>query len=57
VGEHETGPGGPPRVTADELRALFGDGGWRIDGIEAARLEGHTWPGGANAWRLAATRL
>jgi cyclopropane fatty-acyl-phospholipid synthase-like methyltransferase len=55
VGEHERGPGGPARVTQAELRALFGRG-WRIERIAAAQIEGHTWPGGANAWALVATR-
>jgi cyclopropane fatty-acyl-phospholipid synthase-like methyltransferase len=54
-GDHERAPGGPPRVTQAELRRLFA-AGWRIDAVEAARIESHTWPGGANAWLLSATR-
>jgi cyclopropane fatty-acyl-phospholipid synthase-like methyltransferase len=56
VGEHERAPGGPPRITQDELRASFASG-WRIDAVEATRIESHIWPGGANAWQLVATRL
>jgi cyclopropane fatty-acyl-phospholipid synthase-like methyltransferase len=56
VGEHERGPGGPARITRDELQEAFARG-WRIDAIEPARIESHTWPGGANAWLLAATTI
>jgi cyclopropane fatty-acyl-phospholipid synthase-like methyltransferase len=56
VGEHERGPGGPPRISGDELRQLFGRG-WRIEGLSPTRIESHTWPGGANAWLLAATAI
>ncbi len=54
--DHERAPGGPPRLTQAELRAAFADG-WRVDAGEAARLESHTWPGGAHAWLLTATRV
>jgi hypothetical protein len=55
-GDHERAPGGPPRLTQAELRAAFADG-WRIDGVAPSRVESHTWPGGAHAWMLTATRL
>jgi cyclopropane fatty-acyl-phospholipid synthase-like methyltransferase len=53
-GDHERALGGPPRVTQAELRAAFAVG-WGIEEIAAARLESHTWPGGAHAWLLVAT--
>jgi cyclopropane fatty-acyl-phospholipid synthase-like methyltransferase len=54
-GDHERGRGGPRRVAQAELRATFADG-WRVDGIDAAQIESHIYPGGANAWLLRATR-
>lgn len=54
-GDHERGRGGPRRVTQAELRATFADG-WRVDGIDDARIESHIYPGGANAWLLRARR-
>lgn len=56
-GDHERGPGGPRRVTREELRTVFeGAGAFRVDGISAALLESRGYPGGANAWLLKATR-
>jgi cyclopropane fatty-acyl-phospholipid synthase-like methyltransferase len=56
-GDHERAPGGPPRLTQDDLRALFtAEDGWRLEAIEPALLESHTWPGGAHGWQLAAKR-
>jgi cyclopropane fatty-acyl-phospholipid synthase-like methyltransferase len=51
--DRQPGELGPRRVTQDEIRASFG-AGWRVDSIEAARLEldVHT----AIAWRAAVTR-
>jgi cyclopropane fatty-acyl-phospholipid synthase-like methyltransferase len=54
--DHERAPGGPPRIAEGELRARFAFG-WRIEAIEPARIESHTWPGGAHAWFLSATAV
>ena len=56
-GDHERGPGGPRRVTREELRTVFeGAGTFRVDAITPALLESRGYPGGANAWLLEATR-
>ncbi len=56
-GDHERGPGGPRRVTREELRTVFeGAGAFRVDTIDPALLESRGYPGGANAWLLKATR-
>jgi cyclopropane fatty-acyl-phospholipid synthase-like methyltransferase len=56
-GEHERGPGGPRRVTREELRTVFeGAGPFRVDAIEPTLIESRGYPGGANAWLLHATR-
>ncbi|HEX8952030.1 MAG TPA: class I SAM-dependent methyltransferase [Polyangia bacterium] len=56
-GDHERGPGGPRRVTREELRTVFeGAGPFRVDAIVPALLESRGYPGGANAWLLEATR-
>lgn len=56
-GDHERGPGGPRRVSREELRTVFeGAGPFRVDAITPALIESRGYPGGANAWLLAATR-
>ena len=56
-GEHERGPGGPRRVTREELRTVFeGAGTFGVDAIEPTLIESRGYPGGANAWLLKATR-
>ena len=56
-GDHERGPGGPRRVTREELRTVFeGAGLFGIDAIAATLFESRGYPGGANAWLLEATR-
>jgi SAM-dependent methyltransferase len=57
-GDFETGRGGPRRVTAPELRALFdgGDGLWRVEAVEPSVIESRLFPGGAGAWLLRAVR-
>lgn len=55
-GDHERGRGGPRRVSQAELRTAFAKG-WRVDRIDDAVIESHIYPGGANAWLMAATRV
>jgi len=56
-GDHERGPGGPRRVTREELAMGNLDvGTFRVDAITPALLESRGYPGGANAWLLEATR-
>lgn len=47
--ELETRPGGPRRVTQDELRNAFADG-WTIDSISPARFAANIFEDGARAW-------
>lgn len=56
--EHTPGATGPRRVTQAELRDAFTDG-WRIERIEAAKLEVRPeWaPGPAHAWLAKIVRL
>ena len=53
--DRQPGACGPRRVTQDEIRASFGDG-WRVDSIEATRMEVRIAPEGALAWLAAVTR-
>ncbi len=56
-GDHERGPGGPRRISREELRTVFeGAGLFRIDAITSTLIESRGYPGGANAWLLQATR-
>ncbi|TMC51123.1 MAG: class I SAM-dependent methyltransferase [Chloroflexi bacterium] len=54
--DRQPGDWGPRRVTQGEIRASFGPG-WRVDSIEAARLDITIDPNGALAWRTALTRV
>jgi cyclopropane fatty-acyl-phospholipid synthase-like methyltransferase len=54
--DRQPGACGPRRVTQDEIRASFGDG-WRVDSIEAARMEVRVAAEGALAWLAAVTRV
>lgn len=55
-GDHGTDRG-PHPVAQDDLRSAFAeDGGWRIQGIEAERLETRFHDDGAPAWLAAITR-
>jgi SAM-dependent methyltransferase len=54
--EHEPGTWGPRRVTQAELRASFAEG-WRIDAIEATRIDLSVGAGSAAAWIASLTRL
>jgi SAM-dependent methyltransferase len=56
IGDHERGPGGPPRVSQAELRALFCDG-FTVERIDDARFESVIFPGGANGWLARVKRL
>jgi SAM-dependent methyltransferase len=51
--EHQPGTWGPRRVTQAELRASFADG-WRVDALEATRLELSVAPPDADGSRSAA---
>jgi SAM-dependent methyltransferase len=53
--DRQPGDWGPRRVTQDEIRANFDDG-WRIDSIEATRIEITIDPEGAHAWLASVTR-
>jgi SAM-dependent methyltransferase len=54
--EHQPGDFGPRRVTQDEIRASF-EQGWRVDSIEAAKLEVTMGPEGILGWLARITRL
>jgi cyclopropane fatty-acyl-phospholipid synthase-like methyltransferase len=53
--DREPGDWGPRRVTQDEIRASFSDG-WRVDSIDAARIETTMGPDGVLAWRASIGR-
>jgi cyclopropane fatty-acyl-phospholipid synthase-like methyltransferase len=53
--EHEPGDWGPRRITQAEIRASFADG-WRVDSIEAARLETNLGAG-VQGWLASITRI
>lgn len=46
----ERRPGGPRRVSLNEIRGSFA-GGWTIEDIRAARFDASLFPDGARAWR------
>jgi SAM-dependent methyltransferase len=54
--EHQPGDWGPRRVTQAEIRASFA-GGWRVDSIDAARMDVTIDPAGVAAWLAALTRV
>jgi SAM-dependent methyltransferase len=54
--EEETGPGGPRRVTRDEIRQAFADG-WAVRSIAPERFQSQLHPGGARAWLARIERL
>lgn len=54
--DRQPGDWGPRRVTQDEIRANFDDG-WRIDSIEATRMDITIDPDGARAWLASVTRI
>jgi len=47
--DREPGDWGPRRVREEEIRASFGDG-WRVERIQAAKLEVTMEPGSVHAW-------
>jgi cyclopropane fatty-acyl-phospholipid synthase-like methyltransferase len=53
--DRQPGDWGPRRVTQDEIRANF-DHGWRIDSIEATKIDVTIDPDGAHAWLASVTR-
>jgi cyclopropane fatty-acyl-phospholipid synthase-like methyltransferase len=53
--DRQPGDWGPRRITQDEIRANF-DRGWRIDSIEATKINVTTDPDGAHAWLASITR-
>jgi hypothetical protein len=53
--DRQPGDIGPRRVRQDEIRASFGSG-WRVDSIEAAKIDINTDPNGAQAWHASITR-
>ncbi len=54
--DRQPGDWGPRRVTQDAIRASFSDG-WRVDSIEAAKLDINIDPNGALAWRASISRI
>ncbi|MGZ4491234.1 MAG: class I SAM-dependent methyltransferase [Nocardioidaceae bacterium] len=52
----EPGDWGPRRIRQHEIRASFGDG-WRVEEIEAAKLETTIEPGSARAWLASIVRI
>ncbi len=54
--EEETGPGGPRRVTRDEIREAFAHG-WAVRSIEPERFRSTPHPQGARAWLARLERL
>jgi cyclopropane fatty-acyl-phospholipid synthase-like methyltransferase len=53
--EDQPGTYGPRRVTQDEIRASFAEG-WRVDAIDAVRMDVTFAPDGVAAWRASLTR-
>jgi cyclopropane fatty-acyl-phospholipid synthase-like methyltransferase len=53
--DRQPGDRGPRRVTQHEIRANFDDG-WRIDSIEATKIDVTYDPDGAHAWLASVTR-
>jgi cyclopropane fatty-acyl-phospholipid synthase-like methyltransferase len=53
--ERQPGDSGPRRVTQNEIRASF-QNGWRVDGIEAVKLDTNLGPDGVYAWLARITR-
>jgi cyclopropane fatty-acyl-phospholipid synthase-like methyltransferase len=53
--QQPAGPG-PRRVSQDEIRSCFVDG-WRVDSVEAVRLDINIDPNGRLAWLAVITRL
>jgi cyclopropane fatty-acyl-phospholipid synthase-like methyltransferase len=53
--DRQPGDWGPRRITQDEIRANF-DRRWRIDSIEATKINVTTDPDGAHAWLASITR-
>jgi SAM-dependent methyltransferase len=53
--DRQPGDWGPRRVTQDEILASFSDG-WRVDSIEAAKIDITLDPNGALAWRASVRR-
>jgi len=54
--DHQPGDWGPRRVTQKEIRASFNEG-WRVDSIEAAKIDINIDPNGAQAWRASIERI
>jgi cyclopropane fatty-acyl-phospholipid synthase-like methyltransferase len=55
--EHETGEGGPRRVTQAELREAFDAPPFRVVGIEAAEMATNLDGGGRKAWLASVERV
>ena len=53
--DRQPGDWGPRRVTKNEITESFSKG-WRVDSIEAAKIEINIDPDGALAWRASITR-
>ncbi len=54
--DRQPGDWGPRRVSRAEIQAAFTDG-WRVESIEASRLEITIDPEGAHAWLAAIARV
>jgi len=53
--DRQPGDWGPRRVSQDEIRASFREG-WRVDSIEASRIDINIDPNGRLAWRASISR-
>jgi cyclopropane fatty-acyl-phospholipid synthase-like methyltransferase len=48
-GDIETRPGGPRRITQDEIRSTFSDG-WKVESIGETRYAAHIFSDDSRAW-------
>jgi SAM-dependent methyltransferase len=56
LGDRETRPGGPPRITRDEIREAFAVG-WTVTDIKEQPYTAANFPGGARSWAANITRV
>jgi SAM-dependent methyltransferase len=56
LSELERRPGGPPRITRDEIQEAFAEG-WRVAAIRETTYSASIFPGGARAWAAKIERV